>query len=128
MRWQQKHAVLWLALGFGVARNADGQEIRTTFRVRYVASEAVYLDGGRAAGLSEGYRLTVKRRQPGEAEMEAKDVGEIVVVSLAEHSAVCEIKSHEMQFQVDDVAYLSNQDADTARMLNSSNRIGRAHV
>jgi len=121
MRWQPKHAFLWLALGFGAARDAGGQEIRTTFRVRYVASEAVYLDGGRAAGLSEGYRLTVKRRQPGEAQLDAKDVGEIVVVSLAENSAVCEIKSRDMDFQVDDIAYLSDQDAETARMLNSSN-------
>src|SRR6267378_2019549 len=112
--------VLWLALGLIAVFPAQAQGPHTTFHVRYVASGAVYLDGGRGAGLSEGFHLTVKRRKPGEAEMDAKVVGEVVVVSLAENSAACEIKSHEMDFAVDDVAYLSAQDAQTARATQSS--------
>lgn len=110
-------------LAFTVAWQAQGQEPRTVFHVRYVASGAVYLDGGRGAGLAEGFRLTVKRRKPGEAEMDAKPVGEIVVVSLAENSAACEIKSHELELEVGDSAYLSSQDAETARMVYSSKSV-----
>ena len=120
MRPRCRPRLLWFAIAMVIVCYAEEQGLRTTFRVRYVASGAVYLDGGRAAGLSEGFRLTVKRRKPGEAELDAKTVGEVVVVSLAENSAVCEVKSHEMEFQVDDVAYLSNSDAETARLVNSS--------
>jgi hypothetical protein len=116
----RKSAALCLAVMTAMACRAQGQGMRTTFRLQYVASGAVYLDGGRGAGLSEGFRLTVKRRKPGEAEMDAKPVGEVAVVSLAENSAVCEIKSHEMEFEVGDIAYLSDQDAETARMMHSS--------
>jgi hypothetical protein len=112
--------VLWLALALGASCLLQGQTLRTTFRVRYVASGAVYLDGGNAAGLAEGFRLTVQRRKPGEAEMDAKPVGEVVVVSLAENSAVCEIKSKEMDFEVDDIAILSAQDAEMAHVMQSS--------
>lgn len=107
-------------LALAVAGHAQGQEPRTTFHVRYVASGAVYLDGGRGAGLAEGFHLTVKRRKPGDAEMDAKPVAEVVVVSLAESSAACEIKSHEMELEVGDLAYLSAQDTETARMVYSS--------
>jgi len=115
-----KRALPSFAIAIAMVCHAEDQGLRTSFRVRYVASGSVYLDGGRAAGLSEGFHLTVKRRTPGEAELEAKTVGEVVVVSLAENSAVCEVKSHEMEFQVDDVAYLSNSDAETARLVSSS--------
>jgi hypothetical protein len=120
MRLTRKCALFCLAVIPAMVCRAQGQGIRTTFRVQYVASGAVYLDGGRGAGLSEGFRLTVKRRKPGEAEMDAKLVGEVAVVSLAENSAVCEIKSHETEFEVGDIAYLSDQDAETARMVHSS--------
>jgi len=103
------------AAGCGVA-----QEIRTTFRVRYVAEGSVYIDGGRNAGLNEGFQLTVKRLKPGEAEMDAKPVGEIQVISLAENSAVCEIKAKVMAFEVGDVASLSAADIETIRILQSS--------
>jgi len=112
-------ATLPLFFLLALACHAD-TGLRTTFRVRYVASGAVYLDGGRAAGLAEGFLLNVKRRAPGQAELDAKTVGQIVVVSLAENSAVCEVKSHEIDLMVDDIAYLSDADAETARMMNSS--------
>jgi hypothetical protein len=93
---------------------------RTVFQVRYIAAGAVYIDGGRDAGLAEGYHLTIKRKKPGEAEMEARILGEAVIVSIASTSAVCEIKSKEAEFEVGDLAYLSPQDADVVRMLATS--------
>jgi hypothetical protein len=34
---------------------------KTVFRIKYIAQGAVYLEGGRAAGLNEGQKLIVKR-------------------------------------------------------------------
>ena len=90
------------------------------FQVRYVAAGAVYIDGGREAGLAEGFHLTVKRRAPGQAEMEARDLGEVAIVSIASNSAVCEIKSKTADFEVGDLAYLSPTDAETVRLLAAS--------
>jgi len=120
LRLLRSYALAGMVLLLAAIGHTEAPGLRASFRVRYVASGAVYLDGGRAAGLAEGFRLTVKRRQPGEAEMDAKTVGEVVVVSLAENSAVCEIKLHALDLMVDDVAYLSDSDAETARMMNSS--------
>lgn len=113
-------AMQWAFIAVAIAACAEGQEIRTTFRVRYVADGAVYIDAGRNAGLSEGFQLTVKRLKPGEAGMDAKPVGDIVVTSLAENSAVCEIKAAVMAFAVGDVAYLSSADIETIRLMQSS--------
>jgi hypothetical protein len=90
------------------------------FHVRYVASGAVYLDAGRSAGLAEGFRLTVKRLKPGDAELSARLVGEIVVISVAANSAACQIKSQEMAFETGDLAYLSAEDAEIVRMVQAS--------
>ena len=40
---------------------AQQPEVRTTFRVKYVADGVVYIDGGRSAGLIEGTKLEIKR-------------------------------------------------------------------
>lgn len=47
-------AILWCA----AAALAD---VRTSFTVKHVVPDAVYLDGGREAGLAEGQTLTVRR-------------------------------------------------------------------
>ena len=104
--------VLLLVLFLSFPTAAQTNESRGSFRVNYVAAGAVYLDAGYDAGLKEGMQLTVKRLLPGEAEMAAKVVGEIVVTSLASNSAVCEIQSSSMAFQVGDTAYLSPQDVE----------------
>lgn len=96
------------------------QEPRTRFEVRYVAADAIYLNGGRGAGLAEGFRFTVKRIAAGEPDLNAPVVGEAVVVSIAANSAVCEIKSRRMDFQVGDSAFLDPQDAELLKMLQSS--------
>ncbi|MEP7367039.1 MAG: hypothetical protein ABI972_27585 [Acidobacteriota bacterium] len=99
---------------------AAQEEPRTKFEVRYVAADAVYISGGRGAGLAEGFRFMVKRVPPGEPELGAPVIGEVVVVSIAANSAVCEIKSKRMEFQVGDMAILDPQDAELLKMLQSS--------
>jgi len=119
MHSRASFALMLLATG---ALVASGQETepRTVFQVRYVAAGAVYIDGGREAGLAEGFRLTIKRKAAGQAEMEAQPLGEVTVISTASASAVCEIKTKTGDFQVGDLAYLSIEDAEIVRMLATS--------
>ncbi len=92
----------------------------TVFHVRYVAADGLYIDGGREAGLAEGFHLTIKRKTPGQAEMEARDLGEVTIVSIASTSAVCSIQSKTADFEVGDLAYLSPADSQTVRLLAAS--------
>ena len=112
-------ALVMLAAGAALASGQEN-EPRTVFQVRYVAEGAVYIDGGREAGLAEGFRLTIKRKSPGQAEMEARPLGEVTVISTASTSAVCEIKSKDAPFEVGDLAYLSLEDSETLRLLANS--------
>jgi hypothetical protein len=83
---------------------------RTSFRVSYVAQDAIYIDGGREQGLSEGLRLTVKRIKPGEPELAARLIGEVVVSAISANSAVCEVKTKEADFEVGDTAAIVAED------------------
>lgn len=93
-----------------------------SFQVRYVAAEAIYLNGGRESGLAEGFRLTLKRIAPGQPELDAPTVAHAVVVSIAAQSAVCEIRSTEKDFevQVGDAAFLHPEDTEVMRMMLAS--------
>lgn len=101
---------------------AQSAELRSIFKVKYVAAGVVYLDGGRSAGLEKGQRLTIKRSglselpSGGAAEVRATRIlGEVEVVSLAETSAVCEIRKQSDTLAAGDLAYLS-KDAVEARL------------
>src|SRR6267378_1276883 len=49
----------------GLALRAAHPDFRTAFRIKYVASGAAYLDGGRSAGLTEGMKLVVRETPTG---------------------------------------------------------------
>ncbi len=104
-------------------------DLRVVFNVRYVTQGAAYLDGGRSSGLAEGMKLEikddVKASLPGTAPMEApagsipagsdadggkKVVAGLEVISVAETSAVTEIKSPAREVKKGDLAYLSAAD------------------
>ena len=108
-----------LAVWVCLAALAQSPEPRTTFRIKHVAEGAVYLDGGRNAGLSEGMKLTVVRPAEGAAAGEQSSIAELEVVALAESSAVCEIKPAAGPVQPGDTAHLSAQDVETIRALRS---------
>lgn len=110
----------WLLAFVGVVSFAQRNEVRTSFQVRYVASGAVYINGGREDGLAEGFRLTIKRKLPGQAQLEARPIGEVLIVAVAGGSAVCEIKSMTTGIESGDVAFLSTQDEETVRLLRGS--------
>jgi hypothetical protein len=88
--------------------------VRTEFQVKYVDQDAAYLDGGRSSGLTVGMKLTVKNKKPA-AGADAntsldKPVAELVVVGLAETSAVTEIHTPKRDVVPGDLAYLSSDD------------------
>jgi len=88
--------------------------MRTEFQVKYVDQDAAYLDGGRSSGLTVGMKLTVKNKRPADgtdanANLD-KPVAELVVVGLAETSAVTEIHSPKRDVVPGDLAYLSSED------------------
>lgn len=99
------------------ARAGENSDLRTAFRVKYVAQDAAYLDGGRAAGLTEGMKLVVRDlphsgavASEGSDPEAAGDVAELVVLSVAETSSVTEIRTPKRSVKIGDLAYLSSAD------------------
>ncbi len=112
------YVLLWLAcLPAGDAMGAQGAGIQTSFRVKYVAEGAVYLDGGRTMGLAEGQKLTVRRIGSKPAE---EDIAELEVTSVAGNSAVCEVKSSTQEVQAGDKAYLSPHDVELIQIMRAT--------
>ena len=87
-------------------------EAPASFHIKYVAEGVVYIDGGRAAGLAEQMKLTVRR--------DGQDVAEAVIVSVAEASAVCEIKETKMAVLAGDLASLLSDDAQRSQILKAA--------
>ena len=91
--------------------------LKTVFKVKYVAEGVAYLDGGRSSGLSEGMKLEVKDSdlpaQQGTS-ADASDprvVAQLEVIAVAETSAVTDIHAPERPVKQGDLAYLSSGDA-----------------
>ncbi len=64
---------------------------RSSFKVKYVAEGAAYLDGGRSSGLAEGMKLEVRDLPASGAPGPGAVVAELQIVSVAETSAVTDI-------------------------------------
>lgn len=96
-----------------LSSSAASGDTRMAFHVKYVAQDAAYLDGGRAAGLTEGMKLTVRDLpKTGVSTMAdpGTDVAELEVLSVAEASAVTEIHLPKRPVVVGDLAFLSSAD------------------
>jgi hypothetical protein len=84
--------------------------VRTKFRVKYIAEGAVYLDGGSSAGLVEGQKLVVKRSGTtatgsGTGQVQAtRIIAQLEVISVAEASAVCDVRSTNGPLRAGDIA------------------------
>ncbi len=103
-----------------MALPAQVTKYETRFEVRYVASGAVYISGGRDEGLQEGFRLNIKRLESGQATLSAKTIGQVRIVAVAAHSSVAEVESSEGEFQTGDIAELSQADIESLRVLRTS--------
>jgi hypothetical protein len=84
--------------------------MRTEFHVKFVEQDSAYLDGGRSSGLTEGIKLVVRDPRLGAgAKTSAGDepVAQLVVIAVAETSAVTEIRTPKRDVVPGDTAYLS---------------------
>ena len=89
--------------------------MRTAFQVKYVQEGTAYLDGGRSSGLSEGMNLVIKDENKPAAEdgtggSTGGPAAELVVIGVAETSAVTEIRTPKRDVVPGDIAFLSTQD------------------
>jgi hypothetical protein len=97
--------VLWIALT-GPA-HADPSKIENGFQIRHVLADAVYIEGGRNAGLTEGQKLTVKRKE--DHSEDAPGIGEIEIESVALISATAKILNAKAAIVPGDFAFFSEQ-------------------
>jgi hypothetical protein len=100
-----------LAMAHSSAQTQEAQ-LQTTFHIRYVTEDSVYIDGGRSAGISEGMLLTVKPAAAAKTgtESEARSNTQLRVFSVAETSAVCEVVSKGAPIAVGDIAALDQSE------------------
>ena len=93
--------------------------LQTVFRVKYVAADVAYLDGGSAAGLKEGMKLEVRddalpaRQGESANAADPRVVAELEIGGVAETSSVADIHTPKRPVKVGDLAYLSTSDAET---------------
>ena len=102
-----------------LASRQPNSDVRMSFRVKYVAEGAAYLDGGKSAGLSEGMKLEVRevRAESGQSPDSSRPgqqvIAELQVISVAESSAVTEIRLPQRDVKPGDYAFLSSQDTES---------------
>lgn len=100
-----------------IARS-DDPNLRTVFKVKYVAEGVAYLEGGRAQGLAEGMKLEVEdtnlpaKQGDSASPADPRVVAELVVSAVAETSAVTDIQSPKRAVKPGDLAYLSTTDTE----------------
>lgn len=104
-----------LAAAVEAGKIIEGTSPTTAFKVKHVAAGAAYLDGGRSSGLTEGMKLVVrddsiKATSDNPEAPDPRVLAELEVVSVAETSAVTEIKSPKRPVKPGDLAYLSAED------------------
>jgi hypothetical protein len=102
-----------------LALRAVDPNLRTVFKVKYVAEGVAYLDGGRSSGLTEGMKLEIKDSDLPALQGSTVDptdpraVAELEVSAVAETSAVTDIRLPKRPVKAGDLAYLSSGDAQT---------------
>lgn len=103
----------WIALALlTAAASAQTVEKQSLFRIKYVAEGVVYIEGGRAAGLAEKMKLTVRRND--------ETVADLEIVSVASTSAVCEIRTANAPLRPGDMASLTADDAQKSQIVRAA--------
>ena len=91
---------------------------RVTFKVKGIAADSVYIDGGSNSGLQVGMRLIV--HEPGTPSNQGAPnrdafVAELRILAVASTSAIAEVREAKRTLQRGDLAMLTPEDAQTAR-------------
>lgn len=121
-------AALGLLTGAICAQTTDKPVV---FRVKYVTSDAVYIEAGRNAGIQEGMKLSVVNApEDGAADNGVQfrgeqHVAELQVLSVADSSSVCEIVSANGEVKVGQVAFLTTQSVQERREATATAEAGQ---
>ena len=83
------------------------------FRIKYVGDSSVYIDAGRNAGLQEGMKLSVVEAPPDGVIAEGiqyrgyPHVAELVISSVSDSSAVCDVAQSSEELKAGQAAFLT---------------------
>jgi hypothetical protein len=107
IRAGRHRALLAIAFTFALASilYASPDTVPSSFNVKFVSADAVYLDAGSNAGLTEGQKLLIKRKGEEDAV-----VAQIEIESVASASAVGKILSRSGEIAPGDVASLTPEE------------------
>jgi len=93
----------------------------TVFRVKYVGEGSVYVDAGRNADLEEGMKLSVVEAPPDGVIAEGiqyrgyAHIAELVVSTVSDSSAVCDVVETKGELKVGQAAFLTPESVETRR-------------
>ena len=110
-------AFLFVYASLMFALPPGGHAKHAEFRVKYVESGTVYLDGGRAQGLSKGMELVIRRERAfgaasGDGQIKASVVvAKLTVISVSNFSAMCQVRSKSFAIKRGDIAKLEQHRA-----------------
>jgi hypothetical protein len=96
---------LVLFFGLGMELYPAQDSIPKAYAVKYVSTDAVYLEGGNAAGLMVGQKLVIKKKGAANTV-----IAQVEIETIAASSAVARILSKEAEITSGDSAYLSEAD------------------
>ena len=103
---------------------ADGLQVqgalplRQGFKIKGIAADSVYLDGGTNSGLQKGMQLIVRDSLPSSTNTDPTQgafVAELRIIAVATTSAVAEVREAKRELKRGDWAVLTPRDAETAR-------------
>ncbi len=87
----------WTLLAMIMTSAVHSQEQTTTFKVKYLSAENVYLEGGKVKGLSVGDTLIVRRNN--------QEIAIIVAAYVAEYSTSCRVEKLNAPINIGDNVY-----------------------
>ena len=104
---------------------------RLAFKIKGIASDSVYLDGGSNAGLQVGMTLIVhdpvprpNKNDPGHGSY----VAELRILAVATASSVARVREAARAVKRGDIATLTPQDEETARTTRTTNALAAVHL
>ena len=113
------------------APGAQSRPARVVFRVKGIAADSVYIDGGTNSGLQVGMKLTVHDAVAG-SNKDTPDRGpfaaELRILAVAATSAVAEVRDAKRTLKRGDLAILTPEDAQTARAALASKALASVRM
>ena len=104
---------------------------RVGFKIKGIAADSVYLDGGSNAGLQVGMTLIVHEPDTRSNKNDPRNdpfVAELRILAVATTSAVAEVREAKRSLKRGDLAILTEKDAETAGTTRTTNALAAVHM